>query len=142
VVPVQVLEPIEAEVTESEDFFTIELNIEDFKVDDVTVELVNNNLLKVSGERKKTEDAENPGNSETDEPVSEPEPEVGLSRKSFGRMFWIPDGCDTEAIEATARLIYGILNLEIRIPKTGSEQVPGQASDQAEETRNIVIKLL
>ena len=137
VVPVQVLEPIQAEVTETEDSYCIELNIEDFEADDITVELSNSHVLKVSGERKKKPDQEQ---------VLGQEPETGtearVSRKSFGRMFWIPEGCDTEAIEATARKIYSILNLEIRIPKSGSEPVSEPVSDPEKDSRTIAIKLL
>ena len=137
VVPVQVLEPIQAEVTETEDFYSIELNIEDFEADDVTVELANSRVLKISGERKKKPDQEQvPGQA------PETGTETRVSRKSFGRMFWIPEGCDTEAIEATARKIYSILNLEIRIPKSGLEPVPELVSKPEKDSRTIAIKLL
>jgi HSP20 family molecular chaperone IbpA len=131
-IPAEVIEPIECQVSEAESGFVVELNVDNFEADEVTVRVANRRVLEVTGEKKK--ETEKP---ETELDQEEPR-ESRLSRKSFGRMFWIPDGCDPSGIEAKARKIYSYLNLEISIPRSGPEQGPEE--DQAVKT--IPIKLV
>jgi len=122
----ETIEPIQAEISENDGGFVIDVNVDGFDPEEVTVHLADNHVLKVEGEKK------------TKTPETEKEPEGRLSRKSFGRMFWIPEGCHVGGIEVTARKIYSVLNLEISIPKAGS----GQTSGQPSESKPIPIKVL
>ena len=129
-IPVEVISPIEAGIDEDEDGFKVEMKVDQFEVDKISVNLTDRHLLRVEGEKQKS----GYENSE--------DPEMKISRKSFGRMFWIPDGCcDTDAIEATAtKEEDSSLNLKILIPKlkTGLEHVLAHEKG----TKSIPIKKL
>ena len=119
--PVQVVQPIEANIEENEDQFKIEMKIEGFQADEINVRLCQNRVLNVAGERK---------NRKPDEEENK------IARKSFGRMFWIPEGgCKKEEITAKTRIEDSILILTIIVPKGGES-----ASTDNEETRQISIQ--
>jgi len=125
---VQTVQPIEANIDENDEQFQIEMKIDGFKADEIQVRLCQNRVLIVTGERKK----KNPENPESSEYLDEENNK--LSRKSFGRMFWIPDDCKKEEIVAKTRMENAILILNINVPK-GEEE-----SDNGQESRDISIK--
>ena len=96
------------------------MKIEGFQADEINVQLCKNRALNVTGERKNKRPEED---------------EKKITRKYFGRMFWIPDGCRKEGIFANARMEDSILNLTIVITK-GEEPT----LTDLEETREIVIQ--
>ena len=63
-----------------------------------------------------------------------------IRRKSFGRMFWVPDGCDRDKIEAKAKKIYSYLNLEISVPRSTS--VPEKTTGGADSNKTINIPII
>jgi len=117
---VQIVQPIEAKIEEDEDHFQIEMKIEGFQADEIMVKLCQSHVLNVTGERK---------NKNPEEDNSK------LSMKSFGRMFWIPDGCKKEEIIAKTRMEDSILILNIIVPNGGDS-----SSTDNEETRVISIQ--
>jgi HSP20 family molecular chaperone IbpA len=118
----QTIQHIEANIIEeSEENFKIEMKIDGFKADEINIRLCQNHVLNVYGERKK-----NPEN---------PNEENKHFRKSFGRVFWIPDGCKKEEITAKTRMEDSILILEISVPMGGES-----SSEDNEEMREIYIQ--
>ncbi len=99
------------------------MKIDGFQADEINVRLCQNRVLNVTGERKKN-------------PEVEENPDNKLSRKSFGRMFWIPDGCKKEEIVAKARMEDEILILSINVPKGGDSS----SVENCEESREISIE--
>lgn len=93
-----------ADVEESDDAYTVEIEVPGVKRDDVSVELAGRRLV-VSGERKEKE-------------------RVGILRKrtrSIGRFHYevlLPGEVEEEGVEAT--LNEGVLN--VRVPKAASER--------------------
>ena len=129
------VQPIKANVEESEDQFKIEMKIEGFKADEINVRLCQNRVLNVNGKRKK-KSPENPENPDISENQENLEAEKKISRKSFGRIFWIPDGCNKEEITAKTRMEDAILILTITVPKGGESS----SADNGKEAREISIQ--
>jgi len=135
---VQIVKPIEANIDENEERFQIQMKIDGFQADEVNLRLCQNHVLNVTGERK-TKNPENPENSDNAKNLeNSDEEDKKLSRKSFGRMFWIPDECKKEEIVANAKLEDATLILTITVPKKGGES---SSVDHCEETRDILIQL-
>jgi len=133
---VQIVKPIEANIDENEEQFQIEIKIGGFQADEINVQLCQSRVLNVTGERKK-KNLENPEISENEKnQVNTDEENSKLSRKLFGRMFWIPDGCKKEEIVAQTRMEDSILILTITVPK-GLENL---SLNNGEETREIPIR--
>ena len=134
-VEVQTIEPVQAEVTENADGFVIEMNIENFEPEEVNISLGGGHVLKVEGQKKEKEEAEVQNQDDQAEVT-----DSKIRRKSFGRMFWVPDGCDRDKIEAKAKIIYSYLNLEISVPRSTS--VPEKTTGGADSNKTINIPII
>lgn len=116
--PIQLVQPT---IDETDECITVHVELDDFEPHEISVQLSSNHLLSVEGKRMNHPDGV----------------EAKLRRKSFGRLFWIPEGCQRESISANAIKDESGLHLKIIIPKGGESYSDKEKYDRVIDVKEI-----
>lgn len=97
----EIIQPISANIEESDEQVKITFNLEGFQVNEIELKACQGKVLKVEGQKKESGVIE----------------DNKLKRKSFGRLFWFPQGYNSQHVKATAHLDGEKVEITILVPK-------------------------